>query len=334
MRSRQKRALFQREFGAALLPRGFVYRENMFLRLHPGEVLLAVGLDLAPSGGGYVEYGALPFCNGISRPPFSGLARVAVRDGRRWEDIFHAREQWQVMEEQSAQLERQWRENPCARSMEAVRAIEELSYLKRFYEQYFSFFKDVFERFARVTSTREALAFHEWAIGFYNANPMPSILECVAVGEYEKALAYARFALERTQKTWQGNLQSRLDPPERGKRNAKSRAGTQRISKPGAEEKSGGHTARKTGCGRPRTRALWALSGTDCREQGAFFSELRGDFSGNGGLSAQFVCTAFGAETDAPGFVGFGRERQIRAALGRASCFSASGMRAGILFWL
>lgn len=82
MRSRQKRALFQREFGAALLPRGFVYRENMFLRLHPGEVLLAVGLDLAPSGGGYVEYGALPFCNGISRPPFSGLARVAVRDGR------------------------------------------------------------------------------------------------------------------------------------------------------------------------------------------------------------------------------------------------------------
>ena len=89
MRSRQKRALFQREFGAALLPRGFVYRENMFLRLHPGEVLLAVGLDLAPSGGGYVEYGALPFCNGISRPPFSGLARVAVRDGRRWEDILH-----------------------------------------------------------------------------------------------------------------------------------------------------------------------------------------------------------------------------------------------------
>lgn len=220
MRSRQKRALFQREFGAALLPRGFVYRENMFLRLHPGEVLLAVGLDLAPSSGGYVEYGVLPFCNGISRPPFSGLARVAVRDGRRWEDIFHAREQWQVMEEQSAQLERQWRENPCARSMEAVRAIEELSYLKRFYEQYFSFFKDVFERFARVTSTREALAFHEWAIGFYNANPMPSILECVAVGEYEKALAYARFALERTQKTWQGNLKSRLDPPERGKRNA------------------------------------------------------------------------------------------------------------------
>ena len=36
-----------------------------------------------------------------------------------------------------------------------------------------------------------------------------------------KALAYARFALERTQKTWQGNLKSRLDPPERGKRNAK-----------------------------------------------------------------------------------------------------------------
>lgn len=221
MRSRQKRALFQSEFGAALLPRGFVYRENMFLRLHPGEVLLAVGLYLSPSGGGYVEYGALPFCNGISRPPFSGLARVAVRDGRRWANIFHAREQWQAMEEQSAQLERQWREKPCGFDAEAVRAMSELSYLKRFYEQYFNFFEDVFERFARVTSTREALAFHEWAIGFYNANPMPPILECVAVGEYEKALAYARFALERTQKTRQGNLQSRLNQPERGKRNAK-----------------------------------------------------------------------------------------------------------------
>lgn len=93
MRSRQKRALFQREFGAGLLPRGFVYRENMFLRLHPGEVLLAVGLYLSPSGSGYIEYGVLPFCNGISRPPFSGLARVSVRNGRRWEDIFHAREQ-------------------------------------------------------------------------------------------------------------------------------------------------------------------------------------------------------------------------------------------------
>lgn len=97
----------------------------------------------------------------------------------------------------------------------------ELFYLKGFYEQYFSFFEDVFERFARVTSVREALAFHEWEIGFYNANPRPPVLECAAVGEYGKALAYARFVLERNRKTYQSNLQSRLDQPERGRRKAK-----------------------------------------------------------------------------------------------------------------
>ena len=102
MNAREKRALFRKDFGEHLLPQGFTFRENAFLRAH-ADALLVVRLDLAPSGNGYVEYGALAACDGI-RWPLSDLARVAVLKGRRWQDILSSSPELQALEERRARV--------------------------------------------------------------------------------------------------------------------------------------------------------------------------------------------------------------------------------------
>lgn len=205
MNAREKRALFRKDFGEHLLPQGFTFRENAFLRAH-ADVLLAVRLDLAPSGDGYVEYDALAACDGI-RWPLRGLARVAVLKGRRWQDILSSSPELQALEERRARLAAEY---PRARrelgdgktgeghgQAEVLRAWREVDYLCAHHAQLHCFLADVLPRLARVTDTRGALDFHEWETAFCGAAPASLTLECVAVGSYDRALFHARRILER-----------------------------------------------------------------------------------------------------------------------------------------
>ena len=205
MNAREKRALFRKDFGEHLLPQGFTFRENAFLRAH-ADALLVVRLDLAPSGNGYVEYGALAACDGI-RWPLSDLARVAVLKGRRWQDILSSSPELQALEERRARLAEEYlrarREVVDGETgeghgqAEVLRARREVDYLCAHHAQLYSFLADVLPRLARVADTRGALDFHEWETAFYGAAPASLTLECVAVGCYDRALFHARRILER-----------------------------------------------------------------------------------------------------------------------------------------
>ena len=205
MNAREKRALFRKDFGEHLLPQGFTFRENAFLRAH-ADALLVVRLDLAPSGNGYVEYGALAACDGI-RWPLSDLARVAVLKGRRWQDILSSSPELQALEERRARLAEEYlrarRESGDGETgeghgqAEVLRARREVDYLCAHHAQLYSFLADVLPRLARVADTRGALDFHEWETAFYGAAPASLTLECVAVGCYDRALFHARRILER-----------------------------------------------------------------------------------------------------------------------------------------
>ena len=205
MNAREKRTLFRKDFGEHLLPQGFTFRENVFLRAH-ADVLLAVRLDLAPSGNGYVEYDALAACDGI-RWPLRGLARVAVLKGRCWQDILSSSPELQALEERRARLAAEY---PRARrelgdektgeghgQAEVLRAWREVDYLCAHHAQLHCFLADVLPRLARVVDTRGALDFHEWETAFCGAAPATLTLECVAVGSYDRALFHARRILER-----------------------------------------------------------------------------------------------------------------------------------------
>ena len=205
MNAREKRTLFRKDFGEHLLPQGFTFRENVFLRAH-ADVLLAVRLDLAPSGNGYVEYDALAACDGI-RWPLRGLARVAVFKGRRWQDILSSSPELQALEERRARLAAEY---PRARQgpgdgktgegqdqAEVLRTWREVDYLCAHHAQLHCFLTDVLPRLARVADVRGALDFHEWETAFYGAAPATLTLECVAVGSYDRALFHARRALAR-----------------------------------------------------------------------------------------------------------------------------------------
>ena len=180
MNAREKRALFRKDFGEHLLPQGFIFRENAFLRAH-ADALLVVRLDLAPSGNGYVECDALAACDGI-RWPLHGLARVVVR----WQDTLSSSPELQALEERRARL-----------AAEDLRAWRELDYLCAHHAQLHCFLADVLPRLARVADTRGARDFHEWETAFCGAAPAMLTLECVAVGSYDRALFHARRILER-----------------------------------------------------------------------------------------------------------------------------------------
>ena len=201
MNAREKRALFRKDFGEHLLPQGFIFRENAFLRAH-ADALLVVRLDLAPSGNGYVEYDALAACDGI-RWPLHGLARVVVR----WQDTLSSSPELQALEERRARLAAEY---PRARrepgdgkteeghgQAEVLRAWREVDYLCAHHAQLHCFLADVLPRLARVADTRGARDFHEWETAFCGAAPAMLTLECVAVGSYDRALFHARRILER-----------------------------------------------------------------------------------------------------------------------------------------
>ena len=215
MNAREKRALFRKDFGEHLLPQGFTFRENAFLRAH-ADALLVVRLDLAPSGNGYVEYDALAACDGI-RWPLHGLARVVVR----WQDILSSSPELQALEERRARLAAEY---PRARQepgdgktgeghgqAEVLRTWREVDYLCAHHAQLHCFLADVLPRLARVADTRGARDFHEWETAFCGAAPAMLTLECVAVGSYDRALFHARRILER----WARAERSVLEDMER-----------------------------------------------------------------------------------------------------------------------
>lgn len=59
--SRQKRDVFKKRFGEILFKAGFVYKDNCFVRVHPGECILLVGLDIERQNC-YVVFDAIPLC--------------------------------------------------------------------------------------------------------------------------------------------------------------------------------------------------------------------------------------------------------------------------------
>jgi len=61
----QKRAIFKAQFGELLLRHDFQFCRGCFLRLHEGEVLLSVRLELSRTGEGNVRIGGMPLCAGV-----------------------------------------------------------------------------------------------------------------------------------------------------------------------------------------------------------------------------------------------------------------------------
>lgn len=76
MDSKVKRRIFRDAFKDKLCENGFVYRNNMFVRIHPSEALLSVSLDLTPSGGTYICFDALPMCCEFKTEPFLDKQRM------------------------------------------------------------------------------------------------------------------------------------------------------------------------------------------------------------------------------------------------------------------
>lgn len=165
MKAKEKRELFRKNYGEMLLPHGFVYckKEEIFLRAH-ADVALVVRMELFPSGRrSFIRYDAMSYCNGI-----------------RW---LHPK----------LILCSLWAEPPSGLQSYSEEIAQ--TFLLDHETQKQIFFAEILDRLIRVTNAREALDFHEWEIAFYNTGRVPPMLECVAVGAYDRALECARFDL-------------------------------------------------------------------------------------------------------------------------------------------
>lgn len=60
--SAQRRKLFKSRFGEKLIADGFVYSDKQFVRVHPGELLLGVYMDLTSFGSTYLGFKMMPLC--------------------------------------------------------------------------------------------------------------------------------------------------------------------------------------------------------------------------------------------------------------------------------
>ena len=76
MDSKAKRRVFRDAFKDRLFENGFVYRNNMFVRIHPSEAMLSVSLSLMPSGNSYICFDALPLCCEFKTQPFIESERM------------------------------------------------------------------------------------------------------------------------------------------------------------------------------------------------------------------------------------------------------------------
>lgn len=195
MRATQKRDLFEKMFGELLCRHGFVYRNDTFVCLRPGGVLLSVDMEFLSLGEGRIRFEAIAFCCGITRPldGFCMTLPLRRRDG------------------DSAQEEADFRSMRDGR-MRYGEFLEARfrSSLDRQFEQ---FRDEISARLVSVETVRDALAFHEWSHGYFGHLACPNIpqMECMYLGEYEKALQYTRILLER----WRKGRESRLREMEK-----------------------------------------------------------------------------------------------------------------------
>ena len=173
LNSRQKRNIFKERFGERLLSQGFIFKNNEFYRIHPGQVFLVVALGLW-KGNTFIQFNALPLCVGFTN---KGIATIHERV-----DSFCRDEE-----------ERRY----LLRPMEFERG--------RFDKQYDMFFDRIFHHFNEVHDVRSLLEFQEGFIGRRPANDRIRMLECIQLGEYERATVY----IDYEQQFYAKSLESR-----------------------------------------------------------------------------------------------------------------------------
>lgn len=187
MTSKQKRALFKKEFGELLLPQGFSYYDGKFICIHGNEVLLGVDMDLTRSGSVYIQYEVIPFCAGIAFPMRGFSNRIPMHD----------------LTMQEGKLQE-------INLSGGLKAYYDQMFERDFNVQLHNFTDLIYEKFIKVQSVSESLDFHEWEHLFYGFIPPSNIpeLECFQIGKYEKALWYARNLLKHCQDAYQTNLRN------------------------------------------------------------------------------------------------------------------------------
>ena len=193
MRSVQKYNMFKKKFGVLLSECGFVYKGGKFLCVRPGGVLLSTGIELLSMGQGRILFEAIPFCCGITHPlkqacmHLPPLSRGYKERKKAAEEVFH--------EVQKGRM--------------AYKEFLETMFLMDINAQFETYRDTIYEKFVKIENVRDALDFHEWMHRIHGYLAYPNILEmeCIYLGEYEKAAGYARFLLERYEMGYKKRLQ-------------------------------------------------------------------------------------------------------------------------------
>lgn len=204
LNSRQRRAIFKKSFGEILLKEGFIYKDRYFVRVHPGECVLFVGLDILRLNC-YVVFDAIPFCcEERIRNPYIGY-RV---------DSFYR---------------------------ESSYSFEEY-YLKAFEDGRFELQLELFnslirERFLQIQTVAQLLAFENEVLFpvLQDAGRWYSkMLECMQLQEYEEARNYIQELRNHETsclKAEEGNLRSSLRWIESKKERELTRAASEEYAK-------------------------------------------------------------------------------------------------------
>lgn len=165
--SRQKRAVFKKRMGELLFPCGFLFKKGVFVRVHPGQALLVVGMQLYR--GEKICFDAYPFCEDNTNNDF------IIPPARRAEDYRHLKGE------------------EFMRTM-FFSAFEDKSFEMR----YQLFLEYAYPMFKDITDAASLLAFEEEYSRLlpWHAQPMRCMLLCVQLGAYEKAIQYTEDVLE------------------------------------------------------------------------------------------------------------------------------------------
>jgi len=153
----QKRRVFKEKFGEILIPRGFVFKKNRFVRIHPGIALLIVEMDVTKTTS-YIEFNCLPMCINFQRN--TGIAHCRV-------DSFFTEEQ----------------------SHYAYQNYNDFD--MRFHDQYSVFVNDLFTAF---DSVHDRATMHHFRTIMQAKYPSAyfNMLVCVQCEKYEEAYKYAQ----------------------------------------------------------------------------------------------------------------------------------------------
>lgn len=160
--SQRKRAIFKERFAKMLLPLGFQFCGSRFLRLHEGELLLQLGMELSRTGGARIRFGGLPLC--VENIDFSLLPDECVEDFAQIHPFPEGKLPSQLTFE-DGQFDLQ----------------------AELFEEY------LLEDFAKICDVRSLLAYQENILEAQLKLLPPDLAawECIHLQDYEKALQYA-----------------------------------------------------------------------------------------------------------------------------------------------